>query len=740
LPLVGRGVERTLSFVVHTLVSGEQHIASPCDVDDPDCNDDGFGMGGGDFIGTPSPCLSIGCMCVDSDNWGIFPAWEVIFPFGTGCSVGEVCVVTEGSVDRVCGSLLFSGLYCLEDGVCSTAFGEDYLWSPSDCLAGTEFYTYTTILDGESNSVLSKTDMFGNVVQVQNSVGDTSSFEYDSMGKLINTVDFNGRSHNPDGDDDQFNYNYLGQLIKEYDINYDGFSLYEYDDVGNIEYVTRADGKILYTEYDPLYRGIKVCEVSTIGNDCDSSLSVDLIENYYDEYRNNGGSCREGGTSFGFLCEVIKYEGEYNLRSSLKYSYDSKGNVKEVTEFLGKAGLYGNLEFVTYYDYDDAGNVVWIKFSNNEIVEYGYNRLNQLESVTINGVPQDFEFEYEPTGMIDFINYPDNSLQDFSYNERNWISNIEVKDNEEDLIFGEEYTNYDDVGNLLSISDLFGGGVDFTYDKLYRLDDVSDYGYYDEVEVGFSLNSINYGYDAVGNRLSRLVSGGGDIINTVMDYSYGSNDQLDSADGCSYTYDDVGNMVEKDCGGEIVSYEYDINNLITQIDMVDGSKLMFRYDPLGRRIYKNYLKSNGVDTSKEGLISYYVYCLASNPSLVLDCEIMGDLTHDGRVDISDIIIFSAVYHGHPDYEEYIEEADFWEDGIFNVVGDIVLFSRNLGKSVDLNGCASEEQVMQNREAICSEVCLDPELKSLGLCECPKLPKPLNVRPEVRPYEEPTGGF
>ena len=263
--------------------------------------------------------------------------------------------------------------------------------------------------------------------------------------------------------------------------------------------------------------------------------------------------------------------------------------------------------------------------------------------------------------------------------------------------------------------------VSFDYDSLYRLKTIDNGGdYYDESGV-LNLDIIDYDYDAVGNRLTRDVVGLNteDIVESD-NYVYGDNNRLDSTDDCIYDYDAVGNMISKICDGEGTTYDYDANNMITGIRMPDGDEfkvLLFKYDALGRRVFKQ------VRTTDDQVATTYVYGLGNSPLMDISCDFDGDLDGNGLVDLTDTILFSSCYQG--DYDPF---CDLYSDGVFDL-SDIVVYVHNLGSTS--TGCVTG---VNYRAEVCRDVCLSVgEVRELfgSACNCGK-PVDINVQEDFTP--------
>jgi RHS repeat-associated protein len=131
---------------------------------------------------------------------------------------------------------------------------------------------------------------------------------------------------------------------------------------------------------------------------------------------------------------------------------------------------------------------------------------------------------------------------------------------------GASYT-YDAAGNRASKTNYINGVTsNYGYDPLYELTQVTQ---------GASTTE-SYSYDAVGNRLS---SSG------VPSYSYNTSNELTQNSLGSYSYDANGNTLSDPSGK---TYTWDFENRLVQavVPGTNGGTTTFRYDPFGRRIYK----------------------------------------------------------------------------------------------------------------------------------------------------------
>ncbi len=125
--------------------------------------------------------------------------------------------------------------------------------------------------------------------------------------------------------------------------------------------------------------------------------------------------------------------------------------------------------------------------------------------------------------------------------------------------------------------------------QLYRLADADNLVQSDEA----------FTYDNVGNRLT--------ASDSVTEWTYNGNNELTGHDDVTYDYDLNGNMIEKNAGGVITKFFYNVEDRLERVE--DGSSNViasYYYDLFGRRLWKDV---SGTRTcfhySDEGLVGEY---------------------------------------------------------------------------------------------------------------------------------------
>jgi RHS repeat-associated protein len=126
----------------------------------------------------------------------------------------------------------------------------------------------------------------------------------------------------------------------------------------------------------------------------------------------------------------------------------------------------------------------------------------------------------------------------------------------------------------------------YVYDRLYRLTGVSS-----------PAGTVNYGYDPLGNRLSKVANG------SATSYTYDRADRILSSGTTNYTVNNAGNQTAR--GSD--SFVYDQANRLTSTTTSTGSGA-YAYDGDGKRVSKTV---GGVTTS-------YVYDVGAGLPVLLD--------------------------------------------------------------------------------------------------------------------------
>ncbi|MFH1440418.1 MAG: hypothetical protein ABIH18_00015 [Candidatus Omnitrophota bacterium] len=269
------------------------------------------------------------------------------------------------------------------------------------------------------------------------------------------------------------------------------------------------------------------------------------------------------------------------------YEYDANGNLIKMIDWQGttfyaydelnrlRAVQFPEIKPI-YYDYDKAGKPIKTIYPNDDEVTYGYNKDNQLTSVTDKtGITT---YEYDPTkktnNLVKKI-LPNGVWTEYVYDTAKRITDVRNKKSDSSNISSYHY-DYDANNNRTLVEEITHEAAkttNYTYDKLNRL-----------TRADYSDGTFEaYTYDASGNRLTKTTQDGD------IDYEYDSDNRLIKDTNTIYFYDKSGNLIKKVTSDKTFTYEYDYNNKLIRYN--DGMNLVeFGYDGNGNRVRK---KVNG---------------------------------------------------------------------------------------------------------------------------------------------------
>jgi RHS repeat-associated protein len=144
----------------------------------------------------------------------------------------------------------------------------------------------------------------------------------------------------------------------------------------------------------------------------------------------------------------------------------------------------------------------------------------------------------------------------------------------QDLALG--YDANDHVGTIIDGLNP-GRSQAFAYDELWRLE-----------QAAGAYGTIDYAYDAAGNRLSRAITAGGTTVET---YGYDAfSHRLLSVDGSttrSFGYAADGSVVSDDRGTDVFGFAYDAAGRLTAVDKNSAPEASYAYDAFGLRVVKD---------------------------------------------------------------------------------------------------------------------------------------------------------
>ena len=302
----------------------------------------------------------------------------------------------------------------------------------------------------------------------------------------------------------------------------------------------------------------------------------------------------------------------YNI-SSIIYSYGDDLSLSEIktptVTYIFEYDIYGNItalnignRTLTEYFYEEFnGNLESVEYGNGATVYYAYDELDRLI-----GIKYDQEssyttvYTYASNGNLSTVYDEHNNTTYYYYYDANSKLTSERAAVGTDTLYDIYYT-YDSQGRLTNKSIYYPGH------KAKQVSSVS-YEYNDRNLISKIINSnaeaIEYTYD-VFNRISNVQKTlGSTVFENNYTYAPGRYNDGDTSwlidehtsalngeavYNAQYTYDDRGNIISIEYGGDNghVSYEYDDKNqLIRENNQRLGYTYLFTYDNGGNLRYK----------------------------------------------------------------------------------------------------------------------------------------------------------
>lgn len=443
----------------------------------------------------------------------------------------------------------------------------------------TEYLNFTTTnIDAAGHRTISETDGLGRVKFTLGYQGDFGSSSgkrietrttYDVLGNpLITTQTF------PDSSGlgpfiTRATYDLLGRKLTDSDPDL-GMRVFEYDNKGRLIKQIDAKNQEIRFEYDQLDRLRKKIYPR--------KPYPEALRNFVEYQYDN--QCGEGANALGQKCRTD------DLIGSTVWEYDKKGRVVKVTKVIDRIITGRENEVATYeYTYFSTNQIKTFKYPGGEILTYTYDKYGNQQAVAGNDQYLS-EVTSNKFGSPTKISLTNGLSQTFTYNVINQLTNLTVR-NLTSVVFTANYSNYDSLGNILSVVETKGSGQSETstyiYDSLSQLRAARI--------SGATTANYTYQYDENGN----LKVKNEDL---VIEMTYNNNFpvhapkavKIGSGTVFTYRYDENGNLLED----EARTYNWDFDNKPIKITMKNsGRQVLFYYDGDGERVVK---KEVGVST------------------------------------------------------------------------------------------------------------------------------------------------
>lgn len=383
---------------------------------------------------------------------------------------------------------------------------------------------------------------------VVDAAGNQTSYVYDDFGRLIRVTD--ALSHST-----TYQYDSMNHVTR---IEYaDSTSkTFEYDSVGRVTKTTEADGTRVENTYDSRGRVTQVKADGVVVSDTTYTAAGNVAT-----VRDSRGTTRFEYDPVGRMTKMLDASG-----GSISYTYDTTGNLTSVrspgllqsyiVDWRGNPTEVDASGLTVRFEYDGLGRVLKSTYSNGIEESRLYDKAGNVTSIDTARNGQSFETISITRDILGRpIQVNDGSeLSEYRYNN---IGRLEFESYA--TIGGVHSINYlfDAVGNRLTKSDSQIGVTTYTYDSRDRM-----------LTEQTPQGTTGYRYDQRGSRIEEL-SADGTVTRTQWD-AQGRMVNVGKTIGNTTTstalrYDDMGNLIGQTVDGKSTEYLVDRNRPYSQI-------------------------------------------------------------------------------------------------------------------------------------------------------------------------------
>ena len=351
----------------------------------------------------------------------------------------------------------FARLIALSD---TQGYSEKYILNDNSDIV----FSVRSDISGNEISEYKFYDFIGRLIENYDSLGNSSLYEYNQAGQLIEVL---GTAQYRQ----VFTYEY-DKLISRTTYNAAGISLtrYEYDG-DNIIQREYANGSILSYEYNNLGQLVEFVNANGISSYYEYNLLGQLVD---ESYSDDTIGIQWTYNRLGEISSITDASGTrtYNAQGDVEYTQGLLAGVNidqhynDLEQFTGYTLVVGD-NFSSEFSVNSTDEIITYNFSGEELslsidgnsrelshenfnISYNYTSLGLLEDITLNDLIQ-IEYDYDSNGRISHkIDHANNLSWSYVYDSKGQLISSTYTDST-----GEEYSesfSYDELGNRLEQS------------------------------------------------------------------------------------------------------------------------------------------------------------------------------------------------------------------------------------------------------------------------------------------------
>ncbi len=379
-------------------------------------------------------------------------------------------------------------------------------------------------------------DLAGNLVADIDEAGAVARYEYDSFSRPKACIDAAGRRG-------EFLYDSEDNLIGVRNYNREWANI-EYDLARRVIGVRMFDGRSERYEYDDI--GVRRV--------LDDEGNV-LLEIQHDDFGRIVKKIYPGGWEVSF---------EWGDQNQLVAARNPSATVElDWTPDLRIAAEKVN-DFTVRYTYDARGRCTLVSTSDGRRIEYTWDARNRLTSI-VDDSRATYRFEYDAADLFARWFCP-SVEQTFAFDALDRMIRRTVTRVNDGTVVADRSYRYDMRGFLAGFSDLALG----------------------EFVIETSPSATITAIQSSSREFNELLTYDNDLnlTRTIAGQRivYSAGGRLSRAGETDFSFDARGSLTEIRSPGRTMKLEYNPEGQLANVDLGDGRKLAYTYDPLGRRL------------------------------------------------------------------------------------------------------------------------------------------------------------
>ncbi len=389
-------------------------------------------------------------------------------------------------------------------------------------------------------------DAANNLVATKDPMGNQSRAAYTTQNRLKQLSNALGRSAN-------YSYDSSGRL-QRIETPTKGTMAFSYDVLGNILTTTDPLGRISKNTYD--HAGQLISSIDAAGSEI--RYRYDSAGRVIEKLLPGNRTIRYGYDGASRLLSMN--DGEFPIN----YEYGRFGRLARIA--------YPALDVDLKYRYGPNGQISGFTGPKGKEVTYRYDASGRMQSMRLPGGGR-IKFEHDPRGRLVSIKYPNGIRGIREYDALGNTLAVAYVNTLGEVVKSWNYS-YDSLGNLIGARNELGYTTKYRHDANGQLIE----------EQSNEKSLLKYGYSPGGNRKQLAIDG------KVISYRFDTADQIQQAGDDQFKHDANGNLIQRSKAGEVTSYSYSSEGMLTSVNLPDGKKVQFGYAPSGERTWREDIK------------------------------------------------------------------------------------------------------------------------------------------------------